>query len=267
MKTKIKYSSSLLFALVVVLSSCEKVIEFNLNDKDPRVVIEANIKNDNLPCKVKITKTVNFSESNVFPAVRGAFITLSDNVGNLDTLIETDENGIYESNNMIGVEGRTYFLTVQAEGVTYKAFSTMPAKVNFDSLTVNKQPFLGNTQYQIIPNFQDPLGLGNNYNFFLYVNGKKDLTVFTVDDSQSDGRYSTRPLFGGNEEINLGDTVKVEMQTVDQSIYKYYYSLSKNGSGPNAAAAPANPISNFSGGCLGYFSANTSQIKSLVIDK
>ena len=69
----------------------------------------------------------------------------------------------------------------------------------------------------------------------------------------------TEPIFAG--ELLTGDTVIVEMFGIDKTIFTYFYTLQQNQQG----ATPANPTSNFSGGCLGYFSVRTKGVKQIVI--
>lgn len=51
------------------------------------------------------------------------------------------------------------------------------------------------------------------------------------------------------------------MLCISPEVYKYWYSLNAGATGGNNAASPANPVSNISGGALGYFSAQTAQTK------
>lgn len=46
-----------------------------------------------------------------------------------------------------------------------------------------------------------------------------------------------------------GDRITIEIQTIDRRTYDYLYSLGLS------ERTSANPIANFTGGCLGYFSA------------
>lgn len=47
------------------------------------------------------------------------------------------------------------------------------------------------------------------------------------------------------------------LQAIDKSVYDYFSSLNKlSAGGINSSATPANPVSNVSGGALGYFSAH-----------
>ncbi|HKZ66576.1 MAG TPA: hypothetical protein VJ111_09490, partial [Chitinophagaceae bacterium] len=68
-----------------------------------------------------------------------------------------------------------------------------------------------------------------------------------------------------DEDIKSGDTVKLDMLCIDPAVYKYWYSVNQSATGNSQSASPANPVSNISGGALGYFSAHTIQTKTLLV--
>ena len=135
--------------------SCEKVVDIDLNSSDPHIVIEGNIDDSSVPSIVKLSQTVNYDEPNAFPPISGATITLLDNLGNADSLTESSP-GTYSGSNIQGIPGRTYTLTVLADGKEYFATSTMPSPVQIDSLTVSTRAFGRNTGKVVNVNFQDP---------------------------------------------------------------------------------------------------------------
>jgi hypothetical protein len=258
--------------LALLFTSCQDVIEIDLNDAAPQFVIEGAVTDQPGLYRVSITKTVNFEQPNEYPAVSGALVTLSDGAVK-DTLAEVAP-GIYETQHLPqGEPGRTYSLTVRAEGQTFAASSAMPAAVPFDTLTLDRGtlPFGGGESILVVPNYTDPLGFGNYYRFIQWNNGERLPNIFVADDRNSDGIRVTRPLFApggddGEDELAVGDTVLVEMQSIDRATYKYLYALDANsGNGPNASV-PANPDNNFGGACLGYFSAHTVQRRVLVVE-
>ena len=57
----------------------------------------------------------------------------------------------------------------------------------------------------------------------------------------------------------------VEMQGISQAVYEYFNSFGNLGMGPSSST-PANPYTNIDGSQLGYFSAHTSEIKSVIIN-
>ena len=61
-----------------------------------------------------------------------------------------------------------------------------------------------------------------------------------------------------NDELHDGDRLRLEVRSIDKSAYDYLYSLqTMDNSG-------SNPIQNFTGGMLGYFSAYQSQSSETV---
>lgn len=263
MKKHIKFSFFLLIS-AFALTSCEEVIDVDLNTTDPKIVIEGSVTDQAEPFKVSINKTVNFDQANEYPAVSGALVTISDGTQTF-TLNETAP-GVYKTSDaQKGEPGRTYHLRVEAEGQVFEARSEMSALVKFDSLWQDKLNLGGQEAITVVSGYQDPLGLGNYYRFVLWRNGSILSDIDVRDDKNSDGRTISQPIFVLSEDLEVNDTIRVEMQTIDKPIYKYFYALAASaGNGPNASV-PGNPVSNLSGGALGYFSAHTSQEKTVII--
>src|SRR6185312_7927452 len=136
-KNIMKYSWLLVIGFSLLAIGCQKVINIDLNSASPAIVIIGNINDQPGPYTVTLSQTVNFSAPNTFPPINGAFVTIADNAGNIDTLVETIQ-GTYITKRIMGVAGRTYSLTVTANGQTYTASSTMPQVVKFDTLEIIK---------------------------------------------------------------------------------------------------------------------------------
>lgn len=246
-------------ALAIVFASCQEVIDIELNDQDAAIVIEGNITDQAGPYTVLISKSVNFSDPNVFPGVSGAFVVISDDAGNADTLVETSA-GVYVASNIQGIPGRTYTIHVVAEGKTYTAQSSMPNAITLDSLVVEESGGFGGPY--IIPQWQDPAGTGNHYRCIEYVNNER-VGAFLYDDVFADGLVNGQPLLNFETELEAGDTVLVEFHCIDAANYLYFYSMEQTAN--NNTAAPANPESNFDNGALGYFNAHTVSTRMVVI--
>jgi hypothetical protein len=253
-------------SVAALLTSCEDVIDINLKNAEPKYVIEANLTDQPGTSSVRFTKSVPFDEPNQFPAVQGALVVLSDETGVLDTLVEASP-GLYLLKNLAhGTPGRTYTLRLEADGRVFSASSTMPQSVPLDTLTTIVFDFFGDEVLALIPNFDDPVGLGNYYQFIQFNNGQKLNGTFVFDDAFSDGIRQTRPLLNSEFETAVGDSVTVEMRSIDRQTYRYFFALDASaGTGPDAAT-PADPDNNFGGAALGYFSAHTVEIKSVVIE-
>jgi hypothetical protein len=257
-------------ALAVCLSGCKKNLNLDLDDAGPHIVIQGEITDAAGPYTVRVNQSVTFKAENTFPPVSGASIKISDGQGHTDSLTEISP-GVYSTSTLLGIPGNTYRLSAQIADTLYTATSTMPFRVPFDSITFRTNSAFGDDHITAVPNFQDPAGVKNFYLFNEYQDGlllTKDIFVF--DDRLSDGKYITRGLRNTDATLNDGDSLEIKMYCIDEPIYNYFNQLAESGGGGgggafNTAAAPANPISNISGGALGYFSAHTIQSRKIKV--
>ena len=166
-----------------------------------------------------------------------------------------------------GMPEVTYTLKVQSGNQIYTAASTMPKLVSLDSIAARNSLFANNNnQKEILAYYQDPPGIQNQYLFNMYVNSTQVNSIFAFNDDFSDGKYVTTILFQNNLTMNSGDTVTVEMQCIDKPIYNYWFTLmQQQNNGPVGSVTPSNPPTNISPASLGYFSAHTSERKSIIL--
>jgi hypothetical protein len=249
------------------ITSCQKVINIKLRPSEEKFVIEGVITNEPGVCHVRISKTRHFNDDNAFHFVSGAMVTIKDN-GAVYTLSET-QPGVYENTQVPGIPGHTYELTVAVSGQTFTASSKMPQPVKLDTLYVSAGPF-GQFKFPTIT-YRDPAGINNGYRFVQYLNGVKEPRIFWEDDEFTDGQEVLMQLDNGADEkddpgvIKTGDEVTIEMQTLDDPILRFWYSMrSGGGAGNSNSAAPGNPITNLQGGALGYFSAHAVDRRTVI---
>ncbi len=260
MKTKIITS---IFAASTLFVACKKEIQMDLKEKDVKVVIEGGISNNGRPAEITITKSTNFNNSNDFPEVSGAEVTISDNAGNSETLVE-DGAGTYKGKTLLGTPGRTYYLKVVASEKSYSAISTMPQVVPIDTIFGKKESFMGGNFYNVYPIFKDPAGVKNYYRIIEFKNGVRSPGSGVTNDIYFDGNYNVQPVSNKIDEVKEGDKIEIELQCIDENIFKHFISMANASTG---SAAPANPVSNIEGGALGYFSAHTTNKKAIIVIK
>lgn len=269
----IKISIALL-ALVIGATACEEVIELDLESGEPRVVIEGIVTDQPGPYTVTITKSVDFYDRNNFPAGTGATVQISDSEGNTDTLTEI-EDGVYQTNTLEGVRGRTYNLTVEFEGQTYTASSTIPEKkTKIDSLVYKfeEESLFYKEGYYVTAWFSDVPEVANFFRLNLFINGapyQQEVDGEFVEDNNFN--LINDKFFEGNQldwefysELSAGDSIYVELHSVDEATYDYYTTLVQVIGG--GGMAPSNPISNLSNDALGYFGAFSIGSASVIIE-
>ncbi|MGY3087712.1 hypothetical protein ACVWYF_000738 [Hymenobacter sp. UYAg731] len=258
-------------AALLLAASCQKVVTLDLKESAPRLSIEGNLADDGQPCTVLLARSVSYTETNTFPAVSGAVVTLSDDAGGLETLAETSTPGQYRGRTLLGQSGRRYTLRVETGGQAYVALSTLPAPVvPLAGLRAQKAPI--GTNIQALPDYLDPAGTRNYYLFRQYRNGRLNKNIYLQNDEFTDGKANVRGLGGGGggntdaDKLVAGDSLRVEMQNVDADVYEYFRTLNLTLQGGGmATASPANPKSNFTGDVLGYFSAHSVRRRTILV--
>lgn len=252
------------FLLSTIVFSCKKVIDVSLKTAKTQLVINGEINNHRGPYFVTISKSVDFTENNIFPPVSDALVVISGN-GKTDTLSEI-QPGTYSTHSIEGKPGESYSLYVSTEGKIFTATSVMPQPVRIDSITFMEGR---NSDLYAVANLQDPVETANYYQFTELVNGNilaNGRGNYLFDDRLSNGRYIRPVLYDDSSDIKIGVTLTVQMKCVEKPVYDYLNELLQiNGNG-FSSPTPANPTSNISGGALGYFSANTVTSKSTKIE-
>lgn len=248
--------------LASLLSSCQKTIMPTLANSTPQIVIEGAVSDTAGPYHVNISKTANFYADNVYSSVSGAFVSVTDvTAGITDKLTET-ASGVYTTHTITGTPGNTYQLKVVLDGKAYTALSTMPKPVALDSVTFD---FSKKNNTRPVANFQDPANVTNYYKYSIKLNGVPLKRVQAFDDLLSDGRYIRDKLDVDTGTIKLKDLVKVSLVCVDHNVYNFLKEAEGIAYNNDQLAAPATPTSNITGGCIGYFSAQTVSDKSKVV--
>ena len=260
-------------ALAAAAFSCQKVISVDLNNANPQMVTEATVTDQPGPYTVSLSRSGDyFTPSLYFPPVSHAFVTIADNLGVTDTLKET-VSGTYHTSVLHGGPGRTYYLRVVAEGKEYDAVSTMPSRVNIDTLVaLHSRESDGDQVYNLYVIFRDPPEPGNYYRMNLRV------SVPISPDSIDGRRYHlyNDKLTNGNEAavrirmrnyFKPGDTVWVDLLSIDKASYDYFNTLNNilTSDRSPTSLAPANPNTNLTNGALGYFAAYSMDSKVIVL--
>ncbi|WP_308600466.1 DUF4249 domain-containing protein [uncultured Dysgonomonas sp.] len=242
-------------AVMLAVTSCEKEIDVDLNSVTPRIQIEGIVKQDQL-AKVRVSHTLDFNNNSGYPFLKGAIVKISDDAGNTETL-QQDNTGWYVAQNIKGVIGRSYNLSVTYEEKEYTSTSKIPPLVKLDSLSMYKVPVM---KYAIpMIHFSDPKGETNQYyRCLVYINGKQlpDVNEMVLSAEFMDGSpiHQFLPVFINDDDVDpikQGDEIEVEFQCIDKGAYTFFYTLSR------IEDSKTNPTSNIKGGALGYFSAST----------
>ena len=243
--------SFLMLPFLMVLWSCEEVIEVDLKNESPKTVIECFISNVENPFLVKITKSQGFFNQNNFSTVNDASVQL-EYLSVKEKLIGKG-NGYYISQKAKAIPGSNYTLKITASGETFGATVQLPRPIPID--TVYFQPAIFESDsLNVFVGFRDPAATENYYRIRLYRNRRYAVNdYFLMTDAFSDGEKIVAPIYYRN--FAPCDTVIVELLNLERCTWKYFKGISESIQQGVNSQAPGNPTSNFSGGALGIFGA------------
>ncbi|WP_439879622.1 DUF4249 domain-containing protein [Pontibacter sp. MBLB2868] len=251
----------LMAMLVLGLTSCEEVIDYELRSTDTKLVVDGLITDQPGPYSVRLTSTKGYLEEGTAAGVNGALVIVSDNLGTIDTLKQVSE-GLYQTSILQGQPGNTYYLKVMTSGKEYTAQSYMPAVAPIDSLTFvyKAEGHMVEEGYFPYIHFRDPAGKGNYYRWDVTVNGERKPDELAVE---SDELFEDRPVHANmGVSLQAGDAFTVELYALDKAAYEFWLALKnqQHASGGPFEKTPANAPGNISGGAVGYFGASAVSV-------
>lgn len=281
---------------VFFLYGCERDIDFELQEEEAKLVVEATIENDQPP-RVVLTNSLSFF-SQISPQqlassfVRGAEVYVSNGTrthklreytvplggGYSLTYYSTDSSNLATA--FVGELNQSYALRIVAGGKEYKANTTIPGyNKRIDSVWYrNGPPQLDTSKVIVMVKAADEPGFGNYNRYFTSRNGGPFLpglnSVF--DDLFVDGTNYEIQVQAGvdrnatfNEDdlfFNKGDSVVFKLSGIDKATYDFWRTMEFSyQSVGNPFATPVKVLGNVSNGALGYFGGYASQYRTLVI--
>ena len=249
---------------IVIFTSCEKVIEIDLNEADRKLVVEAFVSNDSTFNYTKITKTGSFYQTDAFETVKGAKVTLSDEFGNSYSTTEK-ESGYYYYNNFTANSNTKYTLFIEAENEKISAETYLPELTKIDSLGFEFREATGfyEAGYSVSAYFTDNGNVKNYYRFKVYKSDSLFDNLFYLDDQFYNGISGRANVWQLSFQKN--DTVNIDMISIDQYTYNYLAGLEQIIDGGGQSAAPGNPQSNIKGNAIGIFSGYNLDKQTIII--
>jgi len=254
--------------LSLILISCEKVIHVDLNEANPRIVVDAQLvdQGDSIGiATVRLTWSAGFYDDNNFKPIENAKINITDPRGHVYTFYES-EQGVYINSTAYNVFLNDEFtLDIVAEDETITAKSTMPRRVEIDSLTF--APFVFGPHkggsFVVQCHFMDPPNEDNYYYLKLYINDTLQSGYYIGSDDAIDGRRVDYVFY--QNWIVYQSFVQVELYTIDEAAYEYFKVLYYDESSGGMSAAPGNPISNIEGNAIGIFRASAMDKQHIIV--
>jgi hypothetical protein len=286
---------SILLSALLLFSSCEKNIDFNLKNADDLVVVDAQIENGKIPTVI-LTRSFDFFSSISPQILAGSFIrnaevsmsngTLMHKLKEYAVSLAPGYTAYYYSIDssslataFLGEFNKQYTLTIKAEGKEYSAITHIPVLAKYpDSIWFKRAPLNPDTNKRVImTRTTDPPGLGNYIRYFTRRNSGNFLpganSVF--DDAVIDGTSyefqvdqgidRNNPLSADSNFFKKGDTLTFKLCNIDKATFTFWntWEFAQQSVG-NPFAQPNKVIGNISNGALGAFYGYAAWYKTII---
>lgn len=291
---------AILIVVIIGFTSCEKDVDIKLDSGAPVLVVEGGIETG-LPPYVVLTNTIGFfGQVNAAALqssfVHGAKVSVSNSTETVvlkEFSIDTGGISIFHyytvdtsqgNPSFVGVEEKTYTLSIEYNGQLYEAYTKIPTPTPLDSvLSVYPAGAFNLDKYpnarQIRISFHDPDTIGNYIQYytkrndeFYYpglnsvysdelINGSKFAVTLSLGESRSTEYNDTI----GTARVN--DMVTLRWCAITKATFDFWstyeYSLGTIG---NPFATPINLKGNISNNAIGIWAGYGSKYYTIVIE-
>jgi len=235
---------------LIALLSCEKTIDIDYHTAPTQYVVEASVTATGMTARLSTTNAMDDNSGS--SDISEADISVSGSDGSSSRLYYTN-NGFYRAAAK-GTPGISYTIDVSLDGRHFTSTSTMQQAPKVNSFKVIRKKITTEWFQMGKLLIQDQPNEDNWYFMHIYRN---DVGYrWAVMSDRNDPNKELQQLFsffregsGDSDVLREGDRLRVEVRAIDQRAYDYLYSMQV------MEATGTNPIQNFAGGCLGYFSA------------
>lgn len=271
-----RYPYILLLFIFLLNSSCRELTTLDLPAQEPNLIVEGYLHDGPGPHSVRLTLTQDYFSQAPVPLVEDAIVSISDDAGN-NELLRYEGNGVYATESLEGVAGRSYNLQIDWAGQEYVASGTLTPKADVDSLSVayfDAIPPVLDAGYYITFYGRIPARAADYYRVKVYQNDSlyNDRTDLLIPDSRFVPDTIIQQLLYPFE---LGDTVKVELYSLDAPMYRYYQELISLlfNDGGLFSPPPRNPTTNIRNKTnpdrspLGFFQVSSFDGGTIIIEE
>ena len=260
----------ILSLFLTTLSSCQDVVDVDLETAQERLVIEAMIKwekgtlgNEQV---IKLSKTSSFYNNQIVRAI-GATVVVTNKTTLQNYNFTEIEDGIYTTNTFEPILNTVYQLEITYNNEVYKAEETLFESPDIIGITQSIEDGFSTEDPEVVLTFND---FENQHDFyrvqFSQYRPSDDEIIDTITTAY-DSRFvenNTITDFYESEDLKIDDVITINVYKISQQFYNFIHVLEEQGdAGFGAFSSP--PV-NVKGNCInttkkshypyGYFGLN-----------
>ncbi len=261
MKTYFKLA--ILF-LTMSLTSCDDVIDVDVQKGPSRLVIEASIDwekgTSGSDQTIKLSKSTPYFDQNTNAAVTNASVRVVKDDDDTEFIFTHQNDGTYTNTGFVPVIGQSYTLEVIHEGETYTANETLTAVTDITEVNQSKEKE-DEDLLEINIFFPDPETEENYYLLKIQRQGDLLPTLIDFDDEFTDGNLI--PFWYEIEEddedsatrepFKSGDIVDISLFGISEAYSKYMQILIEQSEGAGLFSSTPVPLK---GNCINTTTPN-----------
>lgn len=259
--------------LILLASSCTKVIDVDLNTTNPQYVIQSVLFAGTNDFEVDIKQTTSYFNPETPPVVENATVTLYD-YNNIAYPLVHSEKSVYKLSAFTAEVNKRYKLVVSVDGKLFEAETVIPGSVSIlyseiQDVVFELDPTL-TTYTGVYFEYQDPANIANYYQIEQSLNSDELVnTASEIRDDYSEDGQILSSFSTPNLPFESGDTIWTELRSIDAISYQYFNevrsAINAGGGGDIEAPTTANPKTNWTIGALGYFGAGNSDLSMVIV--
>lgn len=268
------FPNILLLLAIILLTSCEHEISIDYPTSSPQVIFNGQISNEGV--NIDICYSRQMSDSSTIHYISDAQVWIESDDGYKEQLVFSDNHKSYISlSGLIGEVGHTYKMEAKVDGKLYEATSTMMPPAKVDTIFFRWIEALKKRYFFVCVKGEVPMPDKRNYYLFRLLRGK-ELFKWSTRTGRSDvnGRFEYDIVCSSEQEMDDGidddgkipltdgDSIRMELISLEQSCCEYYQSLQ------SSKRTTTNAVSNIRGGAQGVFmAANITRPDTIVFYK
>jgi hypothetical protein len=233
---------------LIALTSCEDVIEMDVQKGKDAFIVEGWITNQPEYNFVKLYITVPYFDKPEYTPVSGASVQISDDAGHTEKLTET-EPGKYKLLHLRGQVGRTYKLVIESARGKYEGVAKLQRlSWPIDSVTYQfkkKSVLVKDEGYYPAIYGQEQKGSGDFTRLKIYRNGallQSSGEINLFNDEFVDGNYIKAIEPALKEPFKKDDHVTYEMWSLTENAYRFWMDIKTQLNNGGLFAAPGNNV-------------------------
>tara|TARA_R110002167_G_scaffold54785_10_gene156061 strand:- start:1020 stop:1865 length:846 start_codon:yes stop_codon:yes gene_type:complete len=261
MKTYIQIVSLI---LAIFTTSCEDVIDVDVQSAPTRLTIEASLDwekgTSGNEQTIKLSTSAAYFDTTSNTAAIGAFVKVTNDSDGSVFIFEDRNNGEYTTTSFIPIINQSYTLEVSYNSETYKATETLTPVVDITELNQSATQGFNDEDLEVNVIFTDPVEEKNFYLFKFHKQGELLPVLEDGDDEFVNGNeiswYFEKEEDSDTDKIEAfvpGDIVNISFYGISEQYYNYIRIIIEQSEG--AGLFSTTPVA-VKGNCLNLTNTN-----------